>query len=58
MGILSTVGKSKVTVASIPKVMIISTGDELVEVDKTPEVYQIRRSNVFYSCGAIENNLK
>jgi molybdopterin molybdotransferase len=28
-----------------PKIMIISTGDELVEVDQTPLTHQIRRSN-------------
>ena len=47
IGILATVGKSTVKVAKQPKVMIISTGDELVEVNKTPLNYQIRRSNVF-----------
>ena len=47
IGVLATVGKSEVIVAKQPKVMIISTGDELVEVDRTPKEYQIRRSNVF-----------
>jgi molybdopterin molybdotransferase len=46
IGVLATVGKAKVKVAKIPRVMIISTGDELVEVDQTPLEYQIRRSNV------------
>ncbi|WP_231961651.1 molybdopterin molybdotransferase MoeA [Urechidicola croceus] len=46
IGVITTVGKSKVTVAKHPKVMIISTGDELVEVNETPKEYQIRRSNV------------
>ncbi len=46
IGVLATVGKSKVQVAKNPKVMIVSTGDELVSVDKTPLDYQIRRSNV------------
>lgn len=45
IGVLTTVGKSVVKVAKLPKVMIISTGDELVGVDETPEDYQIRRSN-------------
>ncbi|MCK5815784.1 MAG: molybdopterin molybdotransferase MoeA [Flavobacteriaceae bacterium] len=45
IGVLATVGKSKVKVARLPKVMIISTGDELVKVNETPAVYQIRRSN-------------
>jgi len=47
IGILSTVGKLYVKVAKLPKVMIISTGDELVGVDETPLIHQIRRSNVF-----------
>ena len=47
IGVLATVGKSKVNVAKIPKVMIISTGNELVEVDQMPKEYQIRRSNVY-----------
>ncbi|MBN4048479.1 molybdopterin molybdotransferase MoeA [Flavobacteriaceae bacterium AH-315-O20] len=45
IGVLATVGKSTIKVAKNPKVMVISTGDELVEVDQTPEDYQIRRSN-------------
>lgn len=46
IGVLATVGKSVVKVAKLPKVMIISTGDELVGVNETPANYQIRRSNV------------
>lgn len=47
IGVLATVGKSFIKVAKQPKVCIISTGDELVEVNKTPLSYQIRRSNVY-----------
>jgi len=47
IGVFATVGKTKVKVAKQPKVMIISTGNELVGVSETPEDYQIRRSNVF-----------
>lgn len=46
IGVLATVGKSRVQVAALPKVAIVSTGDELVEVDQTPAPYQIRKSNV------------
>ena len=46
IGVLATVGKSKVKVAKLPKVIIISTGDELVKVNQTPADYQIRRSNI------------
>lgn len=47
IGVLASVGKSQVEVAKQPKVCIISTGDELVEVSEVPLPYQIRRSNVF-----------
>ena len=46
IGVFATVGKSKIKVAKLPMVMIISTGDELVEVDQIPKDFQIRRSNV------------
>jgi len=46
IGVLATVGKAKVKVAKLPKIAIISTGDELVEVDQVPQAYQIRKSNV------------
>jgi molybdopterin molybdotransferase len=41
----ASVGKTELTVNKNPKVVIISTGDELVEVNETPTPYQIRRSN-------------
>ena len=47
IGVLATVGKSNVLVAKHPKVLIVSTGDELVEVSENPLDHQIRRSNVF-----------
>jgi molybdopterin molybdotransferase len=45
VAILATVGKENVKVSKFPKVAIISTGDELVEVSETPESHQIRMSN-------------
>ena len=47
IGVLATVGKPMVKVAKTPKVMIVSTGDELVGIEETPLPHQIRRSNVF-----------
>jgi molybdopterin molybdotransferase len=47
IGICSTVGKSKVKVSRLPKIMVISTGDELVDINENPEPHQIRKSNVF-----------
>lgn len=44
-GIAATVGKARVKVVKLPKVAIISTGDEIVGIDETPLLYQIRSSN-------------
>lgn len=46
INVLATVGKSKVSVINLPKVAVISSGDELVDVEKQPASYQIRKSNV------------
>jgi molybdopterin molybdotransferase len=54
IGVLATVGKSTVKVAKQPKVMIVSTGTELVEVYETPAEHQIRRSNVFTLVSLLE----
>ena len=54
IGVLATVGKSTVRVAKQPKVMIISTGDELVSTEEKPKPHQIRRSNVFTLVSLLE----
>ncbi len=54
IGVLATVGKSTVKVAKQPRVIIISTGDELVEVTKNPLKHQIRRSNVYTLVSLLE----
>lgn len=47
IGVGASIGKTKVRVAKLPKVMVVSTGDELVEIDRQPQAHQIRRSNVY-----------
>lgn len=42
---LATVGKFEVLVKKLPKVTVVSTGNELVEVSETPLPHQIRKSN-------------
>lgn len=42
----ASVGKAALRVARLPRVAIVSTGDELVEVAAAPLPHQIRRSNV------------
>ncbi|WP_299015640.1 molybdopterin molybdotransferase MoeA [uncultured Polaribacter sp.] len=54
IGVLATVGKATVKVAKLPKVMIVSTGDELVGVAEIPLAHQIRRSNVFTLVSLLE----
>ena len=54
IGVIATVGKATVKVAKTPKVMIVSTGDELVEVSETPLAHQIRRSNAFTLVSLLE----
>ena len=56
IGVLATVGKTSVKVAALPKVAIISTGDELVSVNQTPQPYQIRKSNVHSLISLLETN--
>ncbi len=59
IGVLATVGKSMVKVAKQPSVLIISTGDELVEVEEQPTAYQIRKSNVYTLVSLLERlNIK
>lgn len=43
----ASIGKSTLQVARLPRVAIVSTGDELVDVADTPLPHQIRRSNVY-----------
>ena len=43
----ASVGKSMLHVRKMPRVVVISTGDELVDVDETPTPYQVRRSNSY-----------
>ncbi len=53
IGVAATVGLSRLLVARLPSVAIISTGDELVDVDEVPELHQIRSSNVYTIASAL-----
>ena len=44
-GILAAIGKAQVRVTRLPRVAIISTGDELVSVEEQAASHQIRASN-------------
>ena len=45
IGVAATVGLPELAVAKMPTAVIVSTGDELVEVRETPQPHQIRTSN-------------
>jgi molybdopterin molybdotransferase len=45
MAVLASAGRATVAVAALPRVAIVSTGDELVDVDEPLAEYQIRSSN-------------
>ncbi|MBE9194632.1 MULTISPECIES: molybdopterin molybdotransferase MoeA [Synechocystis] len=45
--IITSFGKTKVKIKQTPRIQIISTGDELVEVTQKPESHQLRRSNLY-----------
>ncbi len=54
INIAASVGKPTLRIRKLPRAVIISTGDELVDVQDTPELHQIRRSNVY----GIQSTLK
>jgi molybdopterin molybdotransferase len=45
IAVLASVGQSRVPVYRKPRVAILSTGDEVVPIEATPEPFQIRNSN-------------
>ena len=47
INIAAAVGKASLIIRKMPRVVIFSTGDELVPVHKTPDLHQIRRSNIY-----------
>jgi molybdopterin molybdotransferase len=47
ISVLASVGKSKVAVYELPSIALLSTGDELVEIDQQPLPHQIRKSNTY-----------
>ncbi len=47
IAVAASVGRSRLLVYSKPKVAILSTGDEIVDIDVPPAVTQIRNSNTY-----------
>lgn len=55
IGVCATVGKAEVLVSKMPKTLILSSGDELVNIEDQPLPHQIRRSNVFLIQTALQH---
>jgi molybdopterin molybdotransferase len=54
VGVLAAVGKSTVEVKRLPRIAVISTGNELVEVEDYPLPHQIRKSNSYTLFAALD----
>lgn len=54
ISVAASVGKTHLLVKKMPRTVVISSGDELVEVHETPELYQIRRSNNYTIKAALQ----
>jgi len=54
IALLAAVGKHLVNVFTKPKVAVISSGDELVPVETTPQAHQIRRSNTYALAASLQ----
>ena len=54
IALLASTGHSAVQVYRKPRVAILATGDEIVEVDQTPAAHQIRNSNAHSLAAQVE----
>lgn len=45
ISLAASVGETELRVKRLPRVVVVSSGDELVDVGETPSPYQLRRSN-------------
>ena len=55
IAIAASAGKSRVQVFRKPRVAVLSTGDEVVEIDATPGPAQIRNSNSYSLSAQVQN---
>ncbi len=55
IALAASAGKSRVQVFRKPRVAVLSTGDEVVEIDATPGPAQIRNSNSYSLAAQVQN---
>ncbi|HEX3386276.1 MAG TPA: molybdopterin molybdotransferase MoeA [Mucilaginibacter sp.] len=53
---IASVGKAKLMVKKLPKVVVVSSGDELVDIDQEPSPTQIRKSNSYTIQAVLDQN--
>ena len=53
IAVLASVGRAQVAVGRRPRVAVISTGDELIDVGKPIAAHQVRRSNIYTVASAL-----
>jgi molybdopterin molybdotransferase len=56
MGVLAALGRTHLPVYKKPVVAIISSGDEIVPIEKTPGLSQLRDVNAHTLCGLVHNS--
>lgn len=54
VGLAAAIGKAKIAVYKRPRIAILSTGDEMVELEKQPAIQQIRNSNSYSLAAQVE----
>lgn len=54
--VAASIGKSQLSVGRRPRIAVVSTGDELVDVNAMPLSYQIRKSNPYAICSALQSH--
>ncbi|MFY7706608.1 MAG: molybdopterin molybdotransferase MoeA [Flavobacteriales bacterium] len=47
IGVMASIGKTNVEVLISPRILILSVGNELIEIDQTPNEVEIRKSNIY-----------
>lgn len=55
VGLLAALGITTIKVYDMPRVGIITTGNELVSPEQSPEIYQIRDANLWSLCAALRS---
>jgi molybdopterin molybdotransferase len=57
IGVMASVGKARVKVKKLPRISVISSGKELVEIEKNPLPFQVRRSNAYSLFAALKQEM-